>query len=219
MRADSPSHQDEAETIDQAGQPTGGRRRSARRKSPKERILAGALSAMGRRGLQKVSIEDICTAAGMSRRTLYRHFNGREEVIAGVAQHIREQFEAELAHAIAARPDLKDRVGVVLEQLTFYSITHEDTSRLVATEMEFMRDSLVEAFDQYIEMIGLTVAPIFIDRPELAQAGLNERNLAELIVRLAMQALMLPATASKKAVDDFCLYWDLAMKGAAAASR
>lgn len=191
---------------------------AVRRRSPRERILAGALVAMARRGLHKVSIEDICNAAGMSRRTLYRHFDGREAVIAGVAQHIRERFEADLAQAIAARPALGDRVRVVLGQLTFYSLTHEDTSRLVASEMEFMRDSLVDAFDQYIEMIRHTLAPIFVADPALGRAGLTDTGLAGLIVRLAMQALLVPATASIDAVDDFCRYWDAAVQGARAAS-
>jgi AcrR family transcriptional regulator len=186
---------------------------AGRRQSPRERILAGALSAMGRRGLHKVSIEDICSAAGMSRRTLYRHFDGREAVIAGIAQHIRERFEAELAQAIVARPAVDDRVRVVLAQLTFYGIAHEDTARLVGSEMEFMRDSLVDAFDQYVEMIRLTVEPIFAD-PALGRAGLTAVGLAGLIVRAAMQALLVPATASQAAVDDFCDVWDLAVNGA-----
>jgi AcrR family transcriptional regulator len=187
-----------------------------KRISARDRILAGALLALGQRGLQKVSIEDICNASNLSRRTLYRHFEGREEIIAGVARHIREQFEVELEDAIKAKPDLDDRVRVVMDQLTTYSKTHESTARLAASEIEFMRDSMAQSFGEYVEMIRLTIEPLFAAETRLVAAGLSDRNLAELIVRFAMQGLLLPVGGQKNAVDGFCAYWQLAVRGALA---
>jgi AcrR family transcriptional regulator len=193
--------------------PAAGRRK---RLSARDRILAGALIALGQRGLQKVSIEDICNASNTSRRTLYRHFKGRKEIIASVARHIREQFEMELEQAIKARPGLDDRVRVVMDQLTTYSETHKSTARLAASEIEFMRDSMTRSFGEYVEMIRRTIEPLFAVEARLVAAGLSDRNLAELIVRFAMQGLLLPMAGQKSAVDSFCAYWQLAVRGALA---
>lgn len=174
---------------------------------------------MGRRGLRKVSIEDICAASGVSRRTLYRHFDSREEIIAGVALHIRQQFELGLARAIQARPGLDDRVMVVLEHLTAYPASHEATFRLVATELEFVRDSLIQSFDEYVEMIRVAIEPIFVARPELADGELNDRDFSALIMRFALQALLTPTIPNAQTIETFSTYWRLAVQGASMARQ
>ena len=42
------------------------------------RILDGALRALARRGLRKLSMSDICEEAGISRGTLYRYFKSKD---------------------------------------------------------------------------------------------------------------------------------------------
>ena len=42
------------------------------------RLLAAAMAQFGARGYLAVSVDDIATAAGVSRVTFYRHFSGKE---------------------------------------------------------------------------------------------------------------------------------------------
>jgi AcrR family transcriptional regulator len=49
-----------------------------RKKDSRERLLAAATAQFGARGYLAVSVEDIATAAGVSRVTFYRHFNCKE---------------------------------------------------------------------------------------------------------------------------------------------
>lgn len=49
-----------------------------RKQDSRERLLAAAAAQFGVRGYLAVSIEDIATAAGVSRVTFYRHFSGKE---------------------------------------------------------------------------------------------------------------------------------------------
>ncbi|HEX7820488.1 MAG TPA: TetR/AcrR family transcriptional regulator [Sphingobium sp.] len=53
-----------------------------RKKGSRERLLAAAAAAFCERGYFGVSVEDIASAAGVSRMTFYRHFNGKASVAA-----------------------------------------------------------------------------------------------------------------------------------------
>lgn len=179
----------------------------------RKRILAGALTALNQRGLRKLSIEDICLSAGISRRTLYRHFDSREEIITGASEHRREQFEIELAHAIQANPGLENRVAVVLGYL-ISAARLTDAYRLASSDLEFLRDSVAHSFDEYVEMIRITIEPIFVTHPALGEAGMSSRGLAELMMRFAMQALLTPTIDHTQAAAVFANFWRLAVRGA-----
>jgi AcrR family transcriptional regulator len=189
-----------------------------RRKSTRERILTGALRALSRRGIRKVSIEDICHEATVSRRTLYRNFTGREAVLAELVRHIYHDLEADLESAIRARPALEDRVFVVAEVLLMYPIKNEESSRLSASEPDFVRDMLTNHHSEYVLLVRKALAPVFKGQSELRVAGLNEADLAELIVRLAAQVLLAPRLPAFPMAELIARYWRLA-SGAAARQR
>src|SRR5437899_1815243 len=82
-----------------------------------DRILDGALTALARRGLRKLSMSDICAAAGVSRGTLYRYFSTKEDVLEAIGQHVEQRFRVAMEDAIEREPDLDHRVEVVLRVL------------------------------------------------------------------------------------------------------
>ena len=51
-----------------------------RKVDSRERLLAAAVEQFGRSGYSPVSVEDIATAAGVSRMTFYRHFRGKANI-------------------------------------------------------------------------------------------------------------------------------------------
>lgn len=58
---------------------------------PKERILEKAHELFNRYGLRSVSMDDIATQAGMSKKTLYQYFADKESLVSAV-------FTAEMEH-------------------------------------------------------------------------------------------------------------------------
>ncbi|MFY0598680.1 MAG: TetR/AcrR family transcriptional regulator [Cyclobacteriaceae bacterium] len=74
----------------------------------KEKILDVALRVFAERGLQKAKISDIAESAGMSKKTIYKHFQGKEDLILQVYSSliwgINNQVE-ELANSDKSLPN------------------------------------------------------------------------------------------------------------------
>lgn len=71
-----------------------------RKEDSRERLLAAAAEAFCARGYFPVSIEDIASAAGVSRMTFYRHFSGKAAI---AAELFRQNSAAEMPHLLAIR--------------------------------------------------------------------------------------------------------------------
>jgi len=60
---------------------------------PRERILATATELFYRHGIQSVSVDQIASAAGTNKMTLYRHFDSKDVLIAECIRTIAEEFD------------------------------------------------------------------------------------------------------------------------------
>ena len=70
---------------------------------PRERILAAARDLFYSRGIRGVSVDDIASAAGTNKMTLYRHFDSKDLLIAEYVRSLAAQADEvwqniELAH-------------------------------------------------------------------------------------------------------------------------
>src|SRR5277367_4793470 len=88
------------------------------------RILDGALAALARRGGRKLSMSDVCAQARISRGTLYRYFSNKDQLLDAIAAHVERGLRAELRAAVQRRPDLRERVYVVVKSLVQYRDKH-----------------------------------------------------------------------------------------------
>ncbi len=57
-----------------------------------ERILRGAIAALGRHGSQSLSMSDVALASNVSRATLYRYFPTKVTVLESVSEYISSTF-------------------------------------------------------------------------------------------------------------------------------
>jgi AcrR family transcriptional regulator len=103
----------------------------------RERILAAAARLFERRGINATSMNDLYVEARVSKRTLYQHFSGKDELVIayldGAARDTRSG-----AQAVLQRPDLAPRAKL-LELFTALSERprplHGDP--LIAAAVEF----------------------------------------------------------------------------------
>jgi AcrR family transcriptional regulator len=97
----------------------GARRRGSRGALRREEILAAAAALFARRGFHGVTIDDIGSAVGMSGPGIYRHFPGKEAVLAEMLVGISERLLAEGSRRVVAAAD----AGAALEALLDWHIS------------------------------------------------------------------------------------------------
>ncbi|MFG3436619.1 TetR/AcrR family transcriptional regulator [Nonomuraea sp. NPDC047897] len=83
-------------------------------------ILAAAATLFAARGFHGVSIEDIGAAVGVSGPALYRHFSGKEALLAEMLLDVSSRLRKSAAAAVTARPGPEDTLDALLDvQITF----------------------------------------------------------------------------------------------------
>jgi AcrR family transcriptional regulator len=81
-----------------SGRSSGGGRTS------RDRVLDAAITAISRYGVERLSISGVAAAAGVSRPTVYSHFNTREELIAqALARAAESVLERVMSRALRAK--------------------------------------------------------------------------------------------------------------------
>lgn len=81
----------------------------------RERIIDAAEACFQRFGVAKTTVEDVATRANVSRATVYRYFDGRDDIILGVLLRQGSRFLDRLEHRLATEPDLRSAIlaGVI----------------------------------------------------------------------------------------------------------
>jgi AcrR family transcriptional regulator len=78
------------------------------------RLQQAALELFAERGFEQTTVEDIATRAGLTKRTFFRHFADKREVLFGGQEEFSARFVERLAAAPAELAPL-DAVGLSLE--------------------------------------------------------------------------------------------------------
>jgi AcrR family transcriptional regulator len=59
--------------------------------SPRKRLLAASTSLFYRNGIQATGVSELCEVAGVSKRTLYQLYGGKDELVAAYLVHLRDK--------------------------------------------------------------------------------------------------------------------------------
>jgi AcrR family transcriptional regulator len=76
-----------------------------RGRGARERILSASRQLFRDQGINSTGIDQLCAVAGVSKRTLYQHFSGKDELI---AEHLR-RFDPDILPGVLGRTDLTPR--------------------------------------------------------------------------------------------------------------
>jgi AcrR family transcriptional regulator len=147
------------------------------------RIRDGALSALARHGLRKMSMMDVSAEAGVSRGTLYRYFTTKAELLDSLADYVQEIFERTVAERVAAEPALDNRVRVVIAAILEFG-RRPPFERLLAHEPNMVREFLNERFEKLVDPVAKALAPAASeDGSDLPR--IDPWSVGEILVRLA----------------------------------
>jgi AcrR family transcriptional regulator len=86
------------------------------------RVLRAARPLLATRGLA-VSMDDIAEAAGVSRRSLFRHFESRDALVAAALESTIDNFDNELTDALAADGDMHDWLSAIARRSFMVQLT------------------------------------------------------------------------------------------------
>jgi AcrR family transcriptional regulator len=183
-----------------------------RKADSRERLLAAAVEVFGRSGYSLVSVEDIATAAGVSRMTFYRHFRGKADL--ATALFDRNVVEAEPNLLRVREIDWQSRGSVHRWLERLFAADHANRMLLrvfveaAAVEPDFTRQAHAQ-IDAWIGDLG-EVIPAFAlgaanagDRRRWLEAWLliyeilDQSNHAALDSGIAGDPLMLDVLADR----------------------
>jgi len=122
-------------TVDR--QPESGQDRAPRTRRGLRRgeILAAAAALFARKGYHGVSIDDIGAAVGMSGPGLYRHFPGKEAVLAEMLLDISQRLHAEGARLAVAAPDAGAALDALLRWHIGFALSQPDLITVQTREL------------------------------------------------------------------------------------
>ncbi len=98
------------------------------------KVVDGALRAIARFGLAKLTVDDVARQAGISRATLYRYFPGRGAVLAAVVRSETERLQRGLDDALGDVTSLPEALAAVAGFGARAFVGHEALQHLLATE-------------------------------------------------------------------------------------
>lgn len=123
-------------------------------------LLDSALRLLDSGGVEAVTLREVGLGAGVSHNAPYKHFAGKEALLAAIAARELTERAAGLDELARSRPAPVDALREVLHSYITWAITHTARFRLV-------------------------FGPWNIDAPELAEAaGTAQTALTELVARV-----------------------------------
>jgi AcrR family transcriptional regulator len=94
-----------------------------------DRVMGAAGPVFARRGLDATTVEDLLHAAGISRRSFYLHFHGKDEVLAELYGTATEGLVAAVSAGVAESASASDALRAIVD---VFMDLHLSQSRLLA---------------------------------------------------------------------------------------
>lgn len=183
--------------------------------STEDTIIDGAVRALARHGVRRLTMSDICREAGVSRGTVYRYFTSKDDVVEAVNQRIKNAGKDYLDRAVAANPDPDQRVRVVLRALMRVPKEFPHMARIVerepATALAFLSREMPELAKRAAEYLE----PALRDSPPVRSGAVTVVELAEIFQRLISSTILLPTRGSANLDTRIADLWET-MTGTAA---
>jgi AcrR family transcriptional regulator len=121
--------------------------------------LYAAAGPIADRGLDETKIEDIATATGVPKATLYYYFTGKDEILAFLLSEMLTLMEGEVAVAVAAPDSARERLAAVVRAQLIVMFDHPDICRALigdlgrAGRVPEIADAIRNAFHQPVEQL------------------------------------------------------------------
>jgi len=166
-----------------------------RRNRRSEETIASILDATGKvlldAGTAKLSILDVCNAAGISRGTFYRYFASQEDLLEAFARDSRDRRYQGVVAATAPHDDPDKRFQAFLDYFAG-SIQAGQLQRLLLVAPEYAIAYITRIFHDSVIRFQDVLKPVFDAWEERLGTRLDRELLCEVFVRLAISEHLVP---------------------------
>lgn len=121
---------------------------AARRRAREQKILVATRDLFDSRGVKETQIEDIARSAGVNRAIIYRHFSGKDEILALALVGYLDELATALDQAASAYTTPSDRLAAIIEAFVDFGIAYP---AFVDCAQELMRRSGPALLDELTE--------------------------------------------------------------------
>jgi AcrR family transcriptional regulator len=156
-------------------------------------ILDAAVVEFEQHGFRRVALDDVARRAGVSRTTIYRRFDGRDELVAAVIDRENTVLFGNIADELKGR---RPQSNFYVEAFTLSIVRfrqHRVLTRMLADEPGLMLELAHQHWDAAVERMSAALRVIFPDgfAEQIGADAVDE--LADSILRYATMLLLLPS--------------------------
>jgi len=153
----------------------------------RERLLNGVVEAVAERGYNATTIGAITEAAGISRRTFYEHFEGKQDCFLAAYEMIDEHVRAEMLAAGDPAEPWPDQVRARLAALLDVLARDLAVARFYLTEPLAAGGEVAARYRDAMQLLAATIRPP--DGPAGADAEVRDQALMGGIATLISRRL------------------------------
>lgn len=159
-----------------------------------ERILDATLATLVAVGMRRCTVEEIAERAQIGRSTIYRRFEGRDELIHAVVARELRRFVEKLGRSVDHLDDVTDRVVEgFLAGLEIASTS--DFLRFLRSEPDLMIFLMENAYPAAEAVTTLMIGELLRSTKDPTTVDLElARYVAEIVFRLAVSFVSVPGT-------------------------
>lgn len=156
------------------------------------RIMTAAVAQCEEFGLRRTTMDDVARRAGLSRATLYRHFDSKDAVVQAVILAEAERFFARLDVALDGLASSEERVVEGFAFALDYIRRHALLHKLLRTEPEALLPYLLGDS----QLIPIATEAVAVRVPANGSVKPRDaRSAAELLVRLVLSLALSPESS------------------------
>jgi AcrR family transcriptional regulator len=132
----------------------------------KQRIIEAFRAQLERVGYHRTTLDDIASELHISKKTIYVHFDSKDEIYRAIVDERADQEKLKLAAAIATLPTYVERIEAVIGSILEYSRAH-----IGETSLEEWMEEYEIAADAFRQANGELLR-------ELIEAGMDADEFA-----------------------------------------
>ena len=157
----------------------------------RDRILEGALAALGRVGPRRLTMSDVSERAGLSRGTVYRYFPTKEDLLAVLAEYEQDRFSEGLRRSLAESSEEPDLASVA-EYIGAYLREHPALPLMIDVEPEFVLAFLRRQMPVFHRITEDLLGEVMANARPVREGLLTVPELAELLLRVVLSVFLVP---------------------------